>query len=132
MAEYQLTASGDVTRLVQSSRFENGVEIFFPATRHIPKDPLNIDWIEYQAWLAVAGHVPDPYVAPVPGTPHASAEARLDAGLAAALTTILAAKDAIHAIPNNGPVPQRFENLLTQIEITMDAFAAMLQAQANT
>jgi hypothetical protein len=29
----------------------------------IPNDPGNVDWIEYQEWLA-AGGVPDPYFTP--------------------------------------------------------------------
>lgn len=35
---------------------------------HIPADPLNRDWREYQDWLAGGGE-PEPYVAPVEPTP---------------------------------------------------------------
>ena len=47
MADYQLTESEKVV-----IRTEDGA--------HIPNDPANRDWIEYQAWLEDGG-VPDPY-----------------------------------------------------------------------
>jgi hypothetical protein len=56
---------------------------------------------------------------------------RIDAGIAAAVTTVIAAATAIHAIPHSGAVPARFEALLVQMNVLADAFVAMLQAQQN-
>ena len=50
MADYQLTAT-------------DAVVIYTPDGSHIPNDPANRHWIEYQEWLADGG-VPDPYVPP--------------------------------------------------------------------
>jgi len=58
------------------------------------------------------------------------ANARIDDGVTAALTTVVASAQAIHAIPHGGAIPARFEALLLQAAIISDAFVAMLQAQA--
>jgi len=70
--------------------------------------------------------------APVPIVSHPlpDANTRIDDGVTAALTTVVAAAGAIHAIPHGGAVPARFEALLIQAAIISDAFIAMLQAQA--
>jgi len=67
---------------------------------------------------------------PPPPPPYVDANARIDDGVTAALTTVVAAAGAIHAIPHGGAVPARFEALLIQAAIISDAFVAMLQAQA--
>lgn len=54
MADYQLTNTSIVRRTSDGAS--------------IPEAPGNLDWDEYQAWLA-AGGVPDPYVAPPPPPP---------------------------------------------------------------
>ena len=52
MSDYQLATpdpNGPVIRTVDSA--------------HIPNDPANRDWMEYQNWLAL-GNTPDPYKKP--------------------------------------------------------------------
>lgn len=49
MADYRLTLSTTVFREADSA--------------YIPADPSNLDWQQYQEWLA-AGNTPDPYVLP--------------------------------------------------------------------
>ena len=117
MADYQLQANEMVLRTGDGA--------------WIPNDPNNRDRIEYDAWVAKGG-VPDPYVEPPqPPTPEAAnANDRLDAGIEAAVDTVTMARDAIRAIPNGGAVPPRLDALLLQLKVTMDAFVAMLQAQA--
>jgi hypothetical protein len=68
---------------------------------------------------------------PPPVPPLPDANARLDAGIAAALTEVIAARNAIHSIPHGGALPARFEILLTQLNVLTDAVVAMLQAQAS-
>jgi hypothetical protein len=76
MSEYQLTtldADGPVLRTADQA--------------HIPNDPANRDWIEYQNWLAL-GNVPDPYVPPEPGPPPPpDPNLRLDTGVNHAVDT---------------------------------------------
>jgi hypothetical protein len=74
-----------------------------------------------------------PVLEPVEATPATMdlASIRLDAGITAAVTTVVAAAAAIHAIPHSGAVPARFEALLVQMNVLADAFVAMLQAQQN-
>jgi hypothetical protein len=68
MSDYQLTATeATVIRTADQA--------------HIPNDPANRDWQEYQDWLA-AGGVPDPYVPPPPPP---DPNARLDAGVNSAV-----------------------------------------------
>jgi len=114
MAEYQLTNTNSVIRTSDGAT--------------IPNDDGNRDWVEYQDWLS-GGGVPDPYVEPPPPPPVIDANARLDAGITAAVATAIAARDAIHNIPSNGAIPARFDALLIQMKVTTDAFVAMLQAQ---
>ena len=119
MSEYQLTdpvmGGGAVIRT------EDGA--------CIPPDPANRDYAEYLVWLAVP-NTPDPFIPLPPPPPYIDANARIDDGVTAALTTVVAAAGAIHAIPHGGAVPARFEALLIQAAIISDAFVAMLQAQA--
>jgi hypothetical protein len=116
MAEYRLTDSDVVIRTADGAS--------------IPNDPANRDRAEYDAWYA-AGGVPDPYVPPPPVPPVVDANTRIDAGVAAALVTAVAAAQAIHAIPQTFNA-QNFSRLLTQMKILSDAFVSMLQAQAAT
>jgi hypothetical protein len=52
MADYQLTANANVI-----FRSADGA--------HIPNDPNNRDWQDYQTWVA-SGNTADPYVPPAP------------------------------------------------------------------
>lgn len=115
MADYQLTASETIYRTA------DGV--------FIPPVAGNADYDEYLVWVA-AGNVPDPFVPPPPPPPYVDANARIDDGVTAALTTVVAAAGAIHAIPHGGAIPARFEALLIQTAIISDAFIAMLTAHA--
>ena len=115
MADYKLTAATEPCVVIRTSD-----------SACIPPDPANPDYAEYLNWKA-AGNVPDPFVPPPPAL---DANARIDDGVTAALTTVVAAAGAIHAIPHGGAIPARFEALLLQAAIISDAFIAMLQAQA--
>jgi len=120
MADYQLTdpiMGGTIIRT------EDGA--------CIPPSSANADYVDYLQWLEDGG-VPDPYVPPPPPPPPApDANERLDAGIAAAVATVLTARNAVNAIPTGGAIPARFDALLVQMKVTMDAFVAMLQAQQN-
>ena len=119
MADYRLTAAQEPCIVIRNL---DGA--------CIPPYPESPDYVEYLGWKDIPGNVPDPYVAPPPSPPYVDANERIDAGVAAALTTVVAAAAAIHAIPHGGAVPARFEALLLQAAIISDAFLAMLQAQA--
>jgi hypothetical protein len=56
---------------------------------------------------------------------------RLDAGIAAALASAIAARDGLHSIPHTGSVAARLEALQVQLDVLSDAFVAMLQAQGE-
>ena len=126
MSDYQLTAAQEPCAVI---RYSDGA--------CIPPDMANRDYNgdqfspSYIQWKE-AGGVPDPFVPPPPPQPIVDANARLDAGIAAAVATAVAARDAVHAIPHSGAIPARFDALLIQMAVTTDAFVAMLQAQANT
>lgn len=113
MADYRLTDTDSVVRTADSA--------------FIPNDPANRDWAEYEVWLA-AGGVPDPYVPPPYTPPPPDANARLDAGIGAAVGAAQAVRDAVHAIPN-GFNATNFTAFLTQAKVLSDAFVAMLEAQ---
>lgn len=116
MAAYQLTASTLIRRVADNV--------------YIPPDPANNDYAEYLKWVAL-GNVPDPFVVPpVPAT-GPDANARLNAGILAAVATIQTARDAVQAIPAHGALPARLDALIAQMKVTMDAFVAMLHAQQN-
>ncbi len=57
------------------------------------------------------------------------ADARLDAGIAAAKTVATNVRDAVHAIPS-GFTAANFSSLLTQMKILTDGLVSMLDAQA--
>ena len=124
MADYQLTAATEPCAVIRYSD-----------KACIPPDMANKDYNGdafspgYLQWVG-DGNVPDPYVPPPPAPPYVDANARIDDGVTAALTTVVAAAGAIHAIPHGGAIPARFEALLIQAAIISDAFVAMLQAQA--
>ena len=65
---YQLTDFGSIFRINEGS------------LASIPPDPANIDYAEYQQWLA-AGNTPDPAPAPPVVTPLTPAEKLAAAGL---------------------------------------------------
>jgi len=90
-------------------------------------DPDNIDYAEYQAWLA-AGNVPDPYVAP-PAPPYVDANARIDAGIEAALAVAEAVKAAMQNIPDQFSATN-YTLAKIQLDALTQAVVAMLQAQA--
>ncbi len=113
MADYQLTNTDVVIRTADSAC--------------IPNDPANRDRVEYEAWLAVP-NTPDPAQPEVPPTPHVDANARLDAGIDAALVTAADIRDNLHAIPATFTATN-FAKFLTQAKILSDAFVAMLEAQ---
>jgi hypothetical protein len=115
MADYQLTATDVVIRTADHAS--------------IPNDPANRDRIEYNEWLA-AGNTPDsaPPVPPPPPAPR-DANARLDAGVLAALDVVLAVKTAMQNIPdtfNNA----NFIATKIQLDALTEAMARMLEGQA--
>jgi len=54
MSDYQLATSDPVGPVIRTTD-----------QAHIPADPANRDWVEYQNWLAL-GNTPDLYVPPDP------------------------------------------------------------------
>jgi len=116
MADYQLTASEFVIRTIDGL--------------NIPDDPDNRHRIEYDEWL-VDGGVPDPAPPPPPPPlPVPDANARITAGVLASLEVAIAIKTAMQAIPdtfNN----QNFIAVKIQLDALTQAFASMLQAQAD-
>lgn len=82
MALYQIYIDGHVQR-------EDGLII--------PPDPDNLDWQDYQAWLAIDGNVVDPAPTPAPATRIGAAEflARFTDAERLAVQTAAAAAPAI-------------------------------------
>lgn len=113
MADYQLTNTDAVIRTADQA--------------HIPNDPANRDRIEYEEWLAVP-NTPDPAQPTVPPQPVVDANARLDAGIDAALVTAQDIRDNLHAISSTFNATN-FAKFLTQAKILSDSFVAMLEAQ---
>jgi hypothetical protein len=106
MSEYQLTATESVIRTADGA--------------YIPNDPANRDWQEYQTWLA-AGGVPDPYVPPPdPPPPPPDPNARITAGVAAAIDVTQATRE----IPADD-----FAALQARVQTLEDALNAMCAAQ---
>jgi len=113
MADYRLTEDTSITRTADGAC--------------IPADPANRDYAEYLQWVEDGG-VPDPYVAPPPPPPYVDPNARLDAGIGAAIAAAEDVRDNVHAIPSQFNAVN-FTAFLTQAKILSDAFVAMLQAQ---
>jgi len=113
MADYQLTNTDVVIRTADGAS--------------IPDDPANRDRIEYEAWLA-DGNTPDPAQPVEPPQPVVDANARLDAGIDAALVTAQDIRDNLHAVPSTFNATN-FAKFLTQAKILSDSFVAMLEAQ---
>jgi hypothetical protein len=125
MAEYQLTATDEnVIRTIDQA--------------WIPNDPLNRDWQAYQAWLDEGG-VPDPYVPPpnVPPTDALAeaerANARLDAGVDAVVSTVVKAPRTPRAdpLPTDPVTQEQFAVLQAQVDELQAAFTAMVEAHAK-
>jgi hypothetical protein len=119
MSDYQLTASEEPCAVILTE--EDGT------VWHIPPDPANRHYAEYLQWVENGG-VPDPYVAPPPAPPYVDPNARLDAGIAAAIGAAEAVRNGIHAVPNNFNAAN-FQAFLIQAKALSDAFVAMLEAQ---
>ena len=115
MADYQLTATDSVIRNLDGAC--------------IPADPANRDYVEYQAWLT-AGGIPDPYVAPPPTPPTPDANARITAGVVAALDVAIAVKAAMQNTPDTFNA-QNFVAVKIQLDALTEAFAEMLKAQVD-
>jgi hypothetical protein len=119
MVDYQLTAPAEPCIVIRKSDGAN-----------IPPDPANRDYAEYLSWKAL-GNVPDPYVQPPPPPPVKDANARIDAGVMAALDVAVAVKLAMREIPDNF-TEQNVVAAKIQLDALTEAVVAMLQAQANT
>jgi len=119
MAEYQL--------LPDNITGPNTTVLRIADQAYIPDDPANTDRIVYNEWLADGG-VPDPAIVTPPPPVVLSADQRIDAGVAAAFGTAEAAFNAINAIPHSGPIPARYEALLTQTKVLAASYLALLGA----
>lgn len=122
MADYQLGINDTVIRTADQCS--------------IPPDPDNRLYVEYLAWVA-AGGVPDPYVPPPYEPPledgatgAARANARLDAGVVAALAPVIAARDALHAVPS-GFNASNYAQVKTHLNVLSDAVVALVQGLAT-
>ena len=106
--------------------------------------PMPTDWPDYASWVqndvaqigwAYDGTTftpppPDP-PPPPPPLPTRDANIRLDAGITAAVTVAVAARDVVNALPANFTA-ENFAALLAQMKVVCVAFVAMLEAQAET
>jgi len=115
MADYRLTHDSAVIRTSDGAR--------------VPEDPRNADWQWYQVWLSTPGNTPDPAIPlPLPPPPPPDANARLDAGVGAALDVVTAIRNATQAIPDNFTAAN-FAATKVQIDALMQVLVAMLEAQ---
>ncbi len=127
MADYRLTDTEAVIRTADDA--------------YIPADPANYDWQRYQQWLADGG-VPDPYVpfVPPPQQPYPGdiANQRLDAGIDAAVESVIGVTRKVREMPphSDPPTPDelqaQIDYLAAQVTELAQATGAMLQAQAQT
>ena len=125
MADYQLTATNEPCAVI---RYRDGATI--PpdmANRDYNGDQFSPGYIQWKA----AGNTPDPAPPPPPPPlPVPDANARITAGVLASLEVAIAIKTAMQNIPdtfNN----QNFIAVKIQLDALTQAFAAMLQAQAD-
>jgi hypothetical protein len=120
MADYQLTS-------------EPGVVIRTSDGARIPNDPLNADHQVFVLW-GNAGGVPDPAPVvpppPPPPPPVKDANARIDAGVLAALDVAVAVRDAMQNIPD-AFTAARVTAVKIQLDALTEALVAMLQAQKS-
>ena len=119
MAEYQLSAAEEPCSVI---RHLDGA--------CIPPDMANRDYAEYLTWKA-AGNIPDPAPPVVPPPPPPpDANARLDAGIAAALDVATEVKAAMQNIPDHF-TEQNVIAAKIQLDALTEAVVAMLIAQQS-
>jgi hypothetical protein len=125
MADYKLTATEEPCAVIRKA---DGA--------CIPPDMANRDYNGdqfqpgYIQWKA-AGNVPDPFIPPPPAPAYVDANARLDAGIAAAYDVAVTVKDALQATPNNFTATN-FAAAMVQLDALTQAFVEMLRAQMPT
>jgi hypothetical protein len=105
------------------------VEITFATWEALLNDPLHARYTGGQVTYVEAPPIPPP----VPDGAMVEAQRaneRLDAGVTASVDVVRDVQEALHNLPNNFNA-QNFAALLLQMKIMLDAFVAMLAAQAD-